>query len=378
MSVAYPGSPRRLEPLWAVPVVLGAVAASVSAWDTPLAVGLVLVALVPWALEYVGRPLPEWLFAVLAVVPVVAVVVLVDLNAAVFLVTSALCQLVARRADRWRIAVAAVLGVVVPSTPVLAGWPFNEGAVYFAIGDLLAIVVGVLLAHTRALAAELRAADARLATARAQEERTRLARDVHDLVAHSLTVVVLQIGGARRILRSDVLAAEEALSQAELVCRESLDGVRDVVGLLRTDGDEPVRSWSLEHLRDTYRTAGVEVRLDVSADLEAVPLLARGTVFRVVQEALANAARYRSPGSAVDVRVTRESGVLQGVVTNVLPTPDGGASAPRRSAGGYGLPGLREQVERAGGRIDSGPDGDRWLVAFRLPTDVTRSVAAAR
>lgn len=373
MSEARPERPRQLERLWAVPVVLGAVAAGVTSWGSPLAVALLVVALLPWAAEQARRPLPEWLFAVLAIAPVVVVTVLVDLNASMFLVTSALSRLVGRRSSRRRIAAAAVVGVVAPFVPVLAGWSFNVGGVYFAIGNLLAIVVGVLLAHTRSLAAELRAADARLAVARAQEERTRLARDVHDLVAHSLTVVVLQIGGARRILRTDGDAAEAALSQAELVCRESLDGVREVVGLLRTEGDDPLRSWSLDHLVETYRAAGVPIGFDLRADLDALPIIARGTLSRVVQEALANAARYRTPGSTIDVVIRHDRDVLVGRVTNHRPP------APQTpSTGGYGLPGLREQVERVGGGIRSGPDGDRWVVECRLPTGAPRSVVVAQ
>lgn len=373
MRGSAPEHPGQLERLWAVPVVLGAVAAAVTSWGSPVALALILAALVPWAAEQARRPLSDWAFAVLAVVPVVALSVVVDLNAAMFLVTSALSRLVGRRSTRGRIATAAVVGIVAPFVPLLAGWPFNVGGVYFAIGNLLAIVVGVLLERTRSLAADLRTADARLTAARAQEERTRLARDVHDLVAHSLTVVVLQIGGARRILRSDGDAAEQALAQAEVVCRESLDGVRDVVGLLRTDGDEPLRSWSLDHLVDTYRTAGVAVDLDLRVDLDTLPMLARGTLFRVTQEALANAARYRSPGSTIEVGVHVEAGVVVGSVTNAR------SSTPSStSAGGYGLPGLREQVERAGGSIESGPDGDRWVVACRLPTDAAQPLVARR
>ncbi|MBF4590820.1 sensor histidine kinase [Curtobacterium sp. VKM Ac-1395] len=372
MSEARPERPRQLERLWAVPVVLGAAAAVITSWGAPLAVALIMVALLPWAAEQARRPLPEWLFAVLAIAPVVAATVVVDLNAAMFLVTSALSQLVGRRSSRRRIAATAVVGVVAPFVPVLAGWSFNVGGVYFAIGNLLAIVVGVLLAHTRSLAADLRAADARLAVARAQEERTRLARDVHDLVAHSLTVVVLQIGGARRILRTDGDAAEAALSQAELVCRESLDGVREVVGLLRTDGDDALQPQSLDHLVETYRVAGVPIDLDLRTDLDTLPIIARSTLARVVQEALANAARYRSPGSAIDVVVQRDRDVVVGRVTNDRPrTPQ----AP--STGGYGLPGLREQVEGAGGGIESGPVGDRWVVECRLPIDAPRPAAVS-
>lgn len=111
----------------------------------------------------------------------------------------------------------------------------DGGALYFAFGDLFGVLAGVLLRRQTRLVAQLRQADARLVEAAAREERQRLARDVHDLVAHSLTIVVLHVGGARRVLRADPDAAEGALGDAERVCRESLDAIRGVVGLLRRD-----------------------------------------------------------------------------------------------------------------------------------------------
>nr|WP_232531301.1 histidine kinase [Microlunatus antarcticus] len=223
----------------------------------------------------------------------------------------------------------------------------------------------MLLGRSRRLDAQLRTADARLAALSAQEERTRLARDVHDLVAHSLTVVVLQVGGARRVLRADPARAEQALAEAEQMCRESLDGIREVVGLLRAGDEAPGAAVDLVRLVETYRAAGVEVDLEADERTDALPLLVRGTLYRVVQEALANAARYRSPGAAVSVRTLVDDGGATVVVANA------GSPGQRSGPGGYGLAGLREQVTALGGTLSSGPTGDRWVVECRLPQDVT-------
>jgi signal transduction histidine kinase len=252
--------------------------------------------------------------------------------------------------------------VVVPFLPAAFGaHPWSYGAGYFAFGNAFGVLVGVLLRRATSLAAELRAADARLAQAAGREERQRIARDVHDLVAHSLTVVVLHIGGARRVLRADPRAAEAALADAERVCRESLDGIRGVVGLLREADDRPGLSLDFQELADAYRSAGRPVGLRVIGDPATLPLAARVALYRVVQESLANAARHAPADGATDVALTIVDGAAEARIANRLTTP----IAP--SGGGYGLAGLREQVEALGGDLTGGPAGQHWVVTCRLP-----------
>jgi len=357
--------------VWLVPVVLAVVATCATTDELPVVAPLLALALVPWVLLAVGRRPPTWLLVVLGTGPAVAILVLDELNASVFLGTTTLSLLASRAGRTWQLVVLTAAGAVLPFASLASGTPFNEGTVYFAIGNLFGIVVGMLLGHSRRLDAQLRTADARLASVAAQEERTRLARDVHDLVAHSLTVVVLQVGGARRVLRADPARAEEALEQAEHVCRESLDGIREVVGLLRAGDDAPGAAVDLVRLVETYRLAGVEIDLEADDRTDHLPLLVRGTLYRVVQEALANAARYRSPGSTVGVRTVVDGGSVTASVSNPASNVRSAASAPRSGPGGYGLAGLREQVVAIGGTLRSGPEGDRWLVECRLPQDVS-------
>lgn len=363
-SRARPG----LEPVWAVPVVLAVAASVVNGRPLAVVLPLLAVALVPWVLGIAGRVLPAWLFGALSLLPVAGISVVTGLNGGQFLATTALCQLSTRAVRPWQLGLLIALGVAVPVTVYVNGPVFDPGAIYFAIGNQFGIIIGRLLGRSRMLGERLRAADARLAAVEAQEQRARLARDVHDLVAHSLTVVLLQLGGARRVLRTSPERAEAALEQAERVGRESLDGIREVVGLLRTDDASPHGSIDLAHLVETYRTAGVPVEFDDGGS-ETLPLLVRGTVYRVTREALANAARYRSGDRPVRV------GVRIGPADAVLEVANSGSRGHRSKPGGFGLDGLREQVAALGGSIRAGPvagpvagtGADEWLVTCRVP-----------
>ena len=124
----------------------------------------------------------------------------------------------------------------------------------------------VLLRRANRLAAQLPARRTRVSRRRgSREDRQRIARDVHDLVAHSLTVVVLHVGGARRVLRADPSAAESALADAERVCRESLDGIRGVVGPAAGRRTRPAACRSTCTISaTTYRAAGLALELEVA------------------------------------------------------------------------------------------------------------------
>ena len=271
----------------------------------PWIVAAVVVALVPWVLVVAGIRLPLVAFAVLAIVPLIPVVVTTGIGAAIFLTSAAASRLASRSDQPWLVGVVTAVVVVLPFTAFLFGFDeWDVGAIYFAFGGAFSVLVGLLLRRSTRLAEELRVADAELAEAAAREERHRIARDVHDLVAHSLTVVVLHVGGARRVLRSDPDAAEAALVEAERVSRESLDAIRGAVGLLRDDEGPDIGSLDLERLVTTYRSAGLPVELRIEGNSETLPLSVRVTLYRVVQEALANAARHSTPGTPTSVEIS--------------------------------------------------------------------------
>src|SRR5690606_5160941 len=169
-------------------------------------------------------------------------------------------------------------------------------------------LLGVLLHHQRRLTAELAASQRRLREVAAAEERHRIARDIHDALGHSLTAVVVNVAGARRALATEPELAHEALERAERSGRESVDTIRSVLGLLRpedTDGagvSAPVSAADLPAVVAAQQAAGVEIDLQVTADLGACDSVAGAAVVRLVQEALTNAARH-APGAPVTIVV---------------------------------------------------------------------------
>lgn len=354
--------PPATDRLYAAAAAAAALLALAQGPHTLLLAGCVLIALGAWAPVLAGRAVPLGLFALLAIGPVAPLVLGNGIGGALFLTTVAASRIASRSGERWLLGTTALAVGALPFLGFVNGVG-DVGAVYFAFGNLFGMFAGALLRRMAGLAYELRNAAARLSAAAAREDRQRIARDVHDLVAHSLTVVVLHVGGARRVLRADPAVAEQALADAERVCRESLDGIRGVVGLLRDDDvDRGAVSLDLEELAQTYRAAGLGVALTAAGDAASLPLLQRVTLHRVVQESLANAARYAGPTAQVHVEISVDDGAASVCVANARP-----AAGARSGAGGFGLVGLAERVAALGGELRSGPEGDRWIVRCRLP-----------
>jgi len=251
------------------------------------------------------------------------------------------------------------------------------------------------------LNAQLRANQADVAARAATDERRRLAREIHDVIAHSMTVTMLHVGGARLALQDQppgVVDALEALTEAERQGRQSLADIRRTVGLLTTGTPEESQlAAPAPTLADVpalvagFVDAGLGVTLRSEGDLDAVPPTVGLAAYRVVQESLANAAKH-APGAAVgvDVRVchgswplssfsvvTGRSGRVDVEVSNSAPT----SAAPLVDvpAGGLGVPGMAERIEALGGRLSAGPQGDGWRVCARLPigADATFPAGAA-
>jgi signal transduction histidine kinase len=181
----------------------------------------------------------------------------------------------------------------------------------------------------------------------------------------SRTIVVLHIGGARRTLRRDPDTAELALVEAERVARDSLDGIRRIVGLLRDESDEPgAASLDLEELVASYGRAGLDTSFTQRGTLDDAPLLVRVALRRVLQEALANASQHAAPRSVVEVTVGADAVAADLHVVNAVDDPH------RASHGGYGLVGLREQISHLGGELAAGARDGRWRVDCRIPYSV--------
>ena len=230
----------------------------------------------------------------------------------------------------------------------------------------LGLVAGAML-HTqsRALSAE-RSALAMEHTSATLAERDRIAREIHDLVAHSLSVTMLHITGARRMLADgdDVDEAIEALRDAERVGRQAMQDIRNTVSTLATEGDprRPLPSADdLPSLVDRVRGAGLPASYDVHGDVDRLPPALGLGLYRIVQESLTNVAKH-APGSPVHVSlaVGRSDARLTVRSTRTVPhaTPDGTGS---------GITGMTARVSQLGGTLTAGPDGDAWVVESTLP-----------
>lgn len=201
-------------------------------------------------------------------------------------------------------------------------------------------------------------------------ERARIAREMHDVVAHGVSVMVVQAGSARVELPEGADAPRQSLLAVETTGREVLGELRRVVSLLRDDDDPAVQPSpglaDLQTLVESMRSAGLRVNLDMPDGVRADPGREL-TAYRTVQEALTNALRHAGHTS-VDVRVALTDGVL--AVDVVDAGPAAGHTAPKRTGGGNGLLGLRERIAMYGGRFDSGAETGGFAVRADIPLEV--------
>ena len=216
---------------------------------------------------------------------------------------------------------------------------------------------------------ELREAQEALAAGAAAEERARIAREVHDVIAHSLTVTLLHVQAARLAVQDRPGDAVAALSEAERLGRRSLADVRRAVGLLGTDRDggtaAPMPSAAdVPALVAEYRAAGMDVALAMTGDPDHLTAAVGLALYRIAEESLANAARH-APGAAVDLALVTEPDVASLRVANGAPVRP--TAHDRRP--GLGLTGIRQRTELIGGRVNAGPAGPGWCVEVTVPLD---------
>jgi signal transduction histidine kinase len=218
----------------------------------------------------------------------------------------------------------------------------------------------------RAIAAETaREQEARRAVA---AERTRIARELHDVVAHSVSVMVVQAGAARRVLGRDPEAATESLCSIEEIGRQSLTEMRRLLGVLRREDDQsfgraPQPSVAgVDALVASTREAGLDVELVVEGEPRPLPPGVDLSAYRIVQEALTNTLKHAGPAKA-RVRIRYGDGDLQLEVTD-----DGRGVLRTDGTGGHGLVGMRERVSLYGGELTTGNrPGGGYVVRARLP-----------
>ena len=254
-----------------------------------------------------------------------------------------------------------------PTSPLLFGIVVWGTA--WLIGDQ------VLQRRRRREAAEERARQRERETASerrlaAAEERTRIARDLHDSAAHAINVILVQAGAARLLQQKDPGAATAALSTIEEVARETIGEIDNLVHGLRENGDidqpsegiePPTGLTALDTLADRHRASGLEIEIRIEGDRRPLPRHLDQAAYRILQESLTNAARHGS-GPAT-VAVTYGAGELELRVSNPVSAPPGGNGAGR----GHGILGMRERAGLLGGSLEAGAAGGRFQIHASLP-----------
>jgi signal transduction histidine kinase len=220
----------------------------------------------------------------------------------------------------------------------------------------------------RALAAQTERAEAERATRAVLEERTRIARELHDVVAHHMSLIAVRAETAPYRLVDLPEPARSEFGALSAEAREALADMRRLLGVLRRDepasfAPQPELS-DLQSLVDAARQAGVSVELWVPPALDQVPSAIGVCAYRIVQESLSNVSQH-APGATVTVSVNQESGAMTLRVAN---GPGGSKSAGVQRGTGHGLNGMRERVALLGGSLSAGPAPDGgFVVSAVLP-----------
>ncbi|MEV7009156.1 sensor histidine kinase [Streptosporangium sp. NPDC051022] len=252
---------------------------------------------------------------------------------------------------------------------LLSGWSIGTSAeLAVALTAVIAWLGGDSAHRAREYAERLTAQ----ATAQAvTDERLRIARELHDMVAHSIGVIALQAGAARRVIDTQPVRAREALGEIETVGRETLSGLRRTLGVLRRA--EPGRQGrggvldpglglaDVDRLAATTTEAGLRVDVRWLGEPRALPAEIDTSAYRIVQEALTNVMRHAgSPSCRVSIGYRREELSIEVV--------DGGDGRTGAAGSGYGLAGMRERVGLLGGEFSAAPRPEGgFRVAVRLP-----------
>jgi signal transduction histidine kinase len=224
-------------------------------------------------------------------------------------------------------------------------------------------------ARAEQLLEQLQASQAAQAEAAALAERTRLAREVHDILAHSLSGLVLALDTAELLGRqpdADTGGMLEQIGRAQRMARDGLADTRRAISALR--GDELPGPALLERLvRRTSEATGVDVSLAVHGAQRQLPPEIGLALYRTAQEALINTAKYAGRGGTAQLRLTYRPGDVALEVEDTRPA-DAAPVPAGLTFGGYGLTGMRERAELLGGRLTAGPTEDGFRVGLRLPT----------
>jgi signal transduction histidine kinase len=241
-------------------------------------------------------------------------------------------------------------------------------------GSTLTVLCALLIRHEIDLNAQLRAAQAGLAERARITERNHIARELHDVIGHTLVVSLLHVQSARLAVEHDPADAARALAEAERLGRECLAEVRMTVGMLRREESPGLNEAAmaplpgveaLPALVEQFRSAGADITLTVEGDTGVLPATTGLAVYRIAQEALTNAVKH-APGAPTAVRLTVGSGRV--TLTADSRAEPGSVANP---GAGLGVVSMRERAESLGGTCEAAPGGQGWLVRAMLPLDAS-------
>jgi signal transduction histidine kinase len=328
--------------------------------------------LLPIAYELVTATwLPSWMrvqpnAAVFTVILMVPIAANITIDAAVVVLALMVADFQARDGSQVGVVVALLAAAALPLLDSVGDTPA------FLL-SLFAIALGLEGGYmvrwgARALFAE------RQARAEAYEratlaERDRIAREIHDLVAHSLSVTMLQVTAARRILNdlpdptNEISEAVDAMADAERIGRQAMSDIRQTVsGMSSSSGRQPLpTAEDLPGLIEQFRAAGQRVEFTSAGDVSGLSAPVSLGLYRVAQESLANVVKHADGGAAeVDLEVTNHQ------VRLTVRNPAAPARTPD-DAFGTGLAGMKARVEQLGGHLTAGRGGDAWIVQAIVP-----------
>lgn len=267
-----------------------------------------------------------------------------------------------------RVAVAAgwVLFLWLPAALGVAGAPTVLAALAIAAWLLVLLAAAEALRGRHERAAEARRAREQEARRTADEERLRIARELHDILAHNISLINVQSGVALHLIDERPEQARVALEAINEASADALREVRSALNVLRGSREQPQRRPTaglagLDELVSRAAAAGVGVALEFHGDRRPLPASVDLAAFRIVQESLTNIVRHAEAGAAT-VALTYGAGDL------TLQIDDDGRGAATRSGGGSGIAGMRERATALGGELEAGPQpGGGFRVRARLP-----------
>jgi signal transduction histidine kinase len=294
-----------------------------------------------------------------------------------------------RRSVPWAVGVTVVLMAATASNNPLGAFSgsFSLIPANIAVGLFAGIAVANRHAYTESVRVQTAREAALDAERRVDEERLRIARELHDVVAHTMATITVQAAAASQLLRERPDEAAVSLKAIRAASKDGLRELRAILDVLRSANDggeetgdptQPAPGLArLDALLDGVRAAGLPVTVTIMGELRDLPALTDLSAFRIVQEALTNAIRHAGPATAA---VTVDYGVDE-LRVEVTDTGRGLTSSAAEAAyvAGHGLRGMRERATAAGGTIDTGPlPGGGFRVAARLPLGPASIPAGSR